>query len=251
MSDEPEQSVMAADRRCLSAISNGIAFITAGAVVHLLCWAVVVLLLQLIAGGASARQFRAGEFDYYALALSWSPTYCVSKAGENDTAQCAPGRHFAFVVHGLWPQFESGWPENCATEDTTLPEAEIAAMLPIMPSRQLMIHEWKKHGSCSGLAPADYFAKTRALFERIKIPARYLSPNSDLLVTPAQVIDDFVKTNPDLAAAMISLQCGNRSDRGRLSDLRVCFDRQGTLRACGENERRQCRAKTLVLPRVR
>jgi len=194
MSDEPEQSVMAADRRYLSGVPNDTAFITARAAAVLLSCAIILLALQLIAGGAWARQFRAGEFDYYVLALSWSPTYCARKAGENDTVQCAFGRRFAFVVHGLWPQFESGWPENCATGDTPVREDEITAMLAIMPSRQLVIHEWKKHGSCSGLDSAGYFARTRALFEKIKIPARYLAPNADLVVTPKQVIDDFVKT---------------------------------------------------------
>jgi ribonuclease T2 len=53
----------------------------------------------------------SGKFDYYVLALSWSPTYCASRAGRRDRQQCGTGRGYAFVVHGLWPQYEKGWPD--------------------------------------------------------------------------------------------------------------------------------------------
>ena len=29
--------------------------------------------------------------------------------------QCNGPRPFSFVLHGVWPQFEKGWPENCQT----------------------------------------------------------------------------------------------------------------------------------------
>ena len=215
------------------------------------CGAAVLIFLQLIAGAARARELHSGDFDYYVLALSWSPTYCASKAGGNDDQQCASGRRFAFVVHGLWPQFEKGWPENCATGETSVPQEQVKAMLDIMPSRDLVIHEWQKHGSCSGLSIAEYFARIRSLFARIRIPARYAAPNDDLVITPMQLGDDFAKANPDISAATMAIECSNRTDRARLSELRVCFDRGGALRVCGENEKRQCRANILVLPRVR
>jgi ribonuclease T2 len=251
MPDEPEQSVMAADQRHLSGGAPDAASVMARLPTAVYWCASVLILLQLIAGQALARESRAGAFDYYTLSLSWSPTYCDTEAGSNDRQQCGPGRRFAFVVHGLWPQYESGWPENCDASETWVPDDAIAKMLSIMPSRKLVIHEWRRHGSCSGLDIDDYFAMTRALFAMIKIPARYLSPNTDLVVTPKQITDDFIKTNRELTAGMMSVQCGNRSDQARLSELRVCFDREGTFRDCGSNERRQCRARSLVLPRVR
>ena len=242
---------MAADRQYLSASAGNTVPNIAGARALAACCAVLVVLLQLIAGATQAREFRPGEFDYYVLALSWSPTYCASDAAASDRQQCAPGRRYAFVVHGLWPQFKQGWPESCETRETWVPEEQVKAMLDIMPSPNLVIHEWKKHGSCSGLTIAEYFAKIRALFTMIRIPARYLAPNDDLVATPKEITDDFMKTNPGISAEMMALECGNRSDRARLSELRVCFDRDGALSACGGNEKRQCRATTLVLPRVR
>jgi ribonuclease T2 len=240
---------MAADQQYLSTIAGksppNVACRRALAVAS----AILLAVLQLAIGPARASE--QGTFDYYALSLSWSPTYCAGQAGGHDNQQCAPGRRFAFVVHGLWPQFEKGWPQDCDTSERWVPEDTIQAMLDIMPSRQLVIHEWKKHGSCSGLNIADYFAEIRTVFGKVRIPARYLAPNTDLSVTPKQLSDDFVKTNGGLDASMMAVECGNRTDRARVSELRLCFDRDGAFRACGENEKRQCRAETLMLPKVR
>jgi ribonuclease T2 len=238
---------MAATEQYVSA-SQGIATI---ARIAAFAGALVLIFLQLIAGPAFARDFEPGEFDYYALALSWSPTYCETASGSDDSRQCAPGRRFAFVVHGLWPQFEQGWPQNCDTVEDRVPEPQIDAMMDIMPSRDLVIHEWTKHGTCSGLGIAEYFAAARRFFAKVKVPARYLSPNTDLVVTPQQIATDFVKTNHDLTMSTLSVQCAKRGSRVRLTELRICFDRDGAFRDCGENERRKCRAKSLVLPRVR
>lgn len=211
--------------------------------------AAVVLAAVLLSG--IARAGEPGDFDYYALSLSWSPSYCAGPQGLDDTEQCGPGRRFAFVVHGLWPQYDRGWPQDCDTGERWVPEKRVGAMLDIMPSRKLIIHEWRKHGSCSGLSQEDYFAATRALFGRVRIPARYLAPQADIVTTPGQLATDFVKTNRALTAAMMSVQCGNARDRARLSELRICFDRAGSFIACGANEARQCRARQLVMPPVR
>ncbi|MBK8771229.1 MAG: ribonuclease T2 [Rhizobiales bacterium] len=210
-----------------------------------------LLMLLMFACPAGARGPQSGVFDYFVLSLSWSPTYCASPAGENDNSQCAPGRRFAFVVHGLWPQYTKGWPENCETREGWVEEGTIDSMMKIMPSRKLIIHEWKKHGTCAGVSQADYFRAVRLLFEKIRIPARYLSPTADVTTTPDQLVTDFVKTNRDLTASMLSVQCGNARDEARLSELRVCLDRRGNFAACGTNEQRACRARTLVMPHVR
>lgn len=193
---------------------------------------------------------RAGDFSYYTLALSWSPTWCgMERNAEAD--QCQPGRRFAFVVHGLWPQHDKGWPEFCGTTGR-LPDSLIEAQLDIMPARGLVIHQWRKHGSCTGLSATDYFAETRERWEAVKIPARYLSPQRSLEVRPAEMINDFLKTNKGLSADMLSVQCGGkRGGRARLSELRICMDKDGGFTPCGQNEQRSCKADILVLPPVR
>jgi ribonuclease T2 len=183
--------------------------------------------------------------------MSWSPTYCGSPAGIDDAQQCGIGRRFAFVVHGLWPQYDNGWPEFCVSKETWVPQDVIDGMIDIMPSKRLIIHEWKKHGTCSGVSMRDYFRATRLLFERVRIPARYLSPNLPVNVSPEQLVTDFVKSNRNLSASMISVQCGNARDSARLTELRICLDRRGNFSQCGTNENKQCQARTLVLPPVK
>ncbi len=199
----------------------------------------------------TARAGTAGDFDYYVLSLSWSPTWCATSAGRSDSGQCAAGRHYAFVVHGLWPQYDQGWPQYCDTAERWVPRGLIAANLDIMPSKQLIIHEWRKHGACAGLRQNDYFAALRRFYRTLHIPARYLAPTAVVTVTPAALVSDFVKTNPGLDASMLSLDCGNARDRARLSELRVCFSKDGQFRHCGRNERHGCNAGILILPPVR
>lgn len=200
---------------------------------------------------SSADAQQAGQFDYYMLALSWSPSYCAGEAGQSDAQQCAPGRHFAFVVHGLWPQYAKGWPQDCATSENWVPQKQIDGMMDIMPSKKLIIHEWRKHGACSGLSQQDYFKTVREIFGRLRVPARYLSPQADVIIPPEQLVTDFVKTNGGMTADMLSVQCGNARDQARLSELLVCVNKAGDFAACGVNEKRQCGAKTIVLPPVK
>lgn len=62
---------------------------------------------------AEAPVPRGQGFDFYVLSLSWSPSYCEAEGEQANGQQCRAGRPYAFVVHGLWPQYERGYPENC------------------------------------------------------------------------------------------------------------------------------------------
>ncbi|MEJ2227456.1 MAG: ribonuclease T [Alphaproteobacteria bacterium] len=200
--------------------------------------------------GASHAKDQAGKFDYYALALSWSPSYCASAKHAKDSLQCNNARPFAFVVHGLWPQYERGWPQNCRLRKRPwVPETLIDKMLDIMPSRKLVIHEYKKHGTCSGLSPDAYFALVRRIYKQITIPERFQRLSKPLAISPDEVEAEFLKANPALKPEMVSIVC-----RGsRLSELRICFSRDETLQACGVNEtqRKLCNSRKIVMPPVR
>ncbi len=194
---------------------------------------------------------RAGVFDYYALVLSWSPTYCATRRHGRRDPQCEGGRPFAFVLHGLWPQYERGWPENCRTRNRPwVPKKVITGMLDIMPSPSLIIHEYRKHGTCAGLSARAYYIEARRLFNKIIIPQRYQEPSSSILVSPADLEKDFLIANPKMNADMISISCSRRK---RLREVRICFTRAGDLRPCGanENQKRLCRSPKIVLPPVR
>lgn len=195
----------------------------------------------------------AGGFDYYSLVLSWSPTHCDTPEGRDDHSQCAPrnGRRYAFILHGLWPQYERGYPEDCPARTTWVPQPVIDRMLDVMPSRGLIIHEYRKHGTCSGLSPEGYFETARKLYGSLKIPERFRNPTEAQFVSPGDVVAAFTAANPQLRADMIAVGCGGRDDR--LREVRICFSKSGALQSCGANEaqRKLCRSSRMHVPPVR
>ena len=108
------------------------------------------------------RQNQPGQFDFYVLALSWSPSFCEATAerGREAREQCG-ARPYSFVVHGLWPQYEKSFPEFCQVPAPRLDRNIVSAMLDLMPSPRLVFNEWDKHGTCSGLSSRAYFETVR------------------------------------------------------------------------------------------
>lgn len=203
------------------------------------------LALLFAAGAAQAQPSgRPGEFDFYVLALSWSPTYCLGEGAERgDTTQCGVPR--AFVVHGLWPQNDRGWPEFCEGRTASrVPDGTVSRMLDIMPSRGLIQHQWRKHGTCSGLNAQSYFDTTRRAFQRITIPERYRAAAALGRVDIEDVERAFIAANPGLTAEMIAVTC----ERGRLDEVRICLSRTLTPRRCAEVDSRGCRARSVDVP---
>lgn len=170
------------------------------------------------------------DFDYYVLSLSWSPQYCAAEGGD-DAQQCSLGRKLGFVLHGLWPQYENGYPESCTSE--RFPASLKQDFPALYPSDALYAHEWEKHGTCSGLTPAEYLTASRLLRDSVVIPSAYLSPAEPVRVTVEQLRQDFTDANPALSEDGLAVLC---SDAGRyLRELRVCFTMDGLPRSCGND----------------
>ena len=129
------------------------------------------LALVLAFADADARRYdkrkksKAGVFDYYSLVLSWSPTFCDSNAGRRARQQCGLNRRYAFVVHGLWPQHEKGWPQNCRVKKGEFyirkniidSHAGYHALQSVSSSMS-----GKNTAPAQGLSNKDYFAITTA-----------------------------------------------------------------------------------------
>ena len=203
----------------------------------------------------TAREHQPGSFDYYLLSLSWSPTYCADVGEERRDPQCSStgGRPYAFVLHGLWPQYEQGWPSNCRSPDGGYVPGPVAdRMLDIMPSRRLVFHEYRSHGTCSGLGVDAYFDLARQLYTKVHIPSRFASPVDErMTIAPGELISEFLTANPQLKPDMIAIVCGGPGNR--LREVRICFDKGGAFRPCGrnENQARLCSADRMYVPPVR
>ena len=209
------------------------------------------LLFTALATAVCAQERRndhPGEFDFYVLSLSWSPTFCATKDGERSTQQCAADKDFRFIVHGLWPQYEKGYPDFCATrEPDRVPRALGETMFDIMPSIGLIGHQWRKHGSCTGLSQRDYFANTRQAFERIRLPSDISRGESRLTLSPDEIEGKFIAANPGMSRRGISTSCEGR----RLEEVRICLTKDLQFRDCAEVDADGCRASSITLPPAR
>jgi ribonuclease T2 len=209
---------------------------------------VSIACLCIVAGSVWGKPRNVpGAFDYYVLVLTWMPSYCRGEGRSRRDPLCDPPHAHSFLLHGLWPKFDKGWPENCFTgKRPWVPGKVIEDMRDIMPSKNLMIHEYRVHGTCSGLTPAQYFGVARELYERIKVPPRYADVDDQQVDSPVEIERAFVGANPWLKPEMISVTCR----RANVVDIRVCFGRDLFPRACGsdEDQKRLCPLEKITVP---
>jgi ribonuclease T2 len=185
---------------------------------------------------AQERGGRPGDFDFFVLALSWSPAFCESTGASRGSAQCDPGRRLGFVVHGLWPQHERGYPSQCDSRNA--PRYVIDETADIFPDAGLARHQWRKHGTCSGLDPSSYFRAVRRARDLVKVPEPLQSPSRDGQTTGANVERAFAEVNPGLRPDMMAVTCR----RGELREVRVCLEKDlSGFRRCPEVDAEACR----------
>jgi ribonuclease T2 len=209
----------------------------------------VLLALTVASAAAQAPRerngARPGDFDFYVLALSWSPAFC-DLSGRNDDEQCAPGNGNGFVLHGLWPQYDSGYPANCAANRFPT-RSQIARATPPFPSEGLARYQWRKHGACSGLDPGAYFDLARTVFSSIRQPDMVSAATEDRRLRPTDLERAFVAANPGLRADVMAVQCR----RGQLTEVRICIAKTGRGYApCREVDRDACRSPTITLKAI-
>jgi ribonuclease T2 len=172
------------------------------------------------------------NFDYYLLNLSWSPEFCHSHP---NATECI--RHSAFVLHGLWPQNNNGtYPQDCSAEPGP---RDPVAFSDIYPDPGLLIHEWRTHGTCSGLSPDAFFKLARNAFHSVAIPPTLSHLDHQISMPPSQILDLFTAANPSIPRSSLALSCGNNY----LTAIEVCLNKSAQPTACGPI--RSCRANTV------
>lgn len=207
----------------------------------------VIALLLLFASPVLADGERSGDFDYYVMSLSWSPNWCDQTGDARGDPQCDAGRGFSFTLHGLWPQYEAGYPSYCRTVARDPSRPDTAAMADIMGGAGLAFYEWKKHGRCSGLDAQGYFDVSRRAYETVIIPDVFKGLNRDVEL-PASVVEDaFLEANPGFKRNQITVTC----DRGMIEEVRICLTKDLQPRGCAADVVQDCTLKDAVMEAVR
>ena len=207
----------------------------------------MVLALVMLAGAARADGERAGEFDYYVLALSWTPSWCAIEGDARGSSQCDAGRGFGFTLHGLWPQYETGWPAYCPTAERNPSRSMTGQEADIYGSSGLAWHQWNKHGVCSGLSAADYYALARLAYQRVERPDLLRQLDRDVRLPAAVIEEAFLEENPALEADMLTVTCRD----GRIQEVRICLTRELEPRLCGADVRRDCQMQDALFSPMR
>jgi len=199
----------------------------------------LIVLLPPATGGAQTKA-PPGQFDYYVLSLSWNAAWCEAEGARRGAEQCDPSHDIGFTLHGLWPQHIRGWPEYCTTPGRDPTRAETAAMADIMGSGGLAWHQWKKHGRCSGLDPAAYFALAREAWQAIERPEILRRISTPLRLSPRVIEQAFIEANPGLKPRLnpdgVTVTCKDR----RFREVRICLSKSLVPRPCTGATARDC-----------
>lgn len=186
-------------------------------------------------------------FDYYLMSLSWSPEFCATNP---DNRQC--GRGYGLVLHGVWPQYNKGYPSTCSNERIS---PKLVRQFPdLYPSKKLAFHEWQKHGTCSNLSPEGYLQLSQSLKQSFINPPELQNFTKPLRVSTAQLNQMILTANPKLNAEAIAFTC---KDSGRfLQEVLVCFDKDGVnANACGadvkKRSQKSCGQQSFLVRNIR
>lgn len=207
--------------------------------------ATLLILANLAPQPAGAGGEKPGEFDYWVLALSWSPNWCALEGDARESEQC--GQDFGWVVHGFWPQFESGWPSYCPSLERAPSRSLTAVQADLFGAGGSAWYQWKKHGVCSGLSATNYYRLVREAYGRVNRPG-VLRKLDHAVRLPASVIEDaFLAANPGFSADMVTVTC----DAGYIQEARICFTRELEPRPCAPDTRRDCSLSNALLEPVK
>ncbi len=190
---------------------------------------------------------QPGDFDYYVLSLSWSANWCAIEGDDRDSPQCDPSEDFDWVLHGLWPQYDSGYPQDCFSDFAPPSRAQTAAMSDIMGTSGLAWYQWNKHGSCSGLSPTAFYALARDAYAKVTRPP-VLRQVDRTFTLPASIIEEaFIRSNPTLGPDQITITC----QQGYIQEARICLTKDLAFRDCGADVIRDCTLRDALFEPMR
>lgn len=184
---------------------------------------------------------RPAPFDFYLLAMTLHPAFCAD--GHSRKAECR-ARAGMLAIHGLWPESlrPGAYPRDCPGPRLALGRPLAAELRPLMPGMadDLHEHEWRRHGTCSGLDDDEYFRHTLTLARRIDhaLSSR-LTSLSGRSVSAAELRRHVEQVAPGMADTLTfhcrTLRDAPREHRGQayLVEIRQCVDDDGLRRAPG------------------
>ena len=207
----------------------------------------LALILSLTAVTARAEGERAGDFDYYVLALSWSANWCALEGDARNSPQCETSEDHGWILHGLWPQFHRGYPSFCQTAKRPPSRGMTGDMADIMGTGGLAWHQWRKHGTCTDLSAPDYYALSRQAYATVTRPSIFRKLDKTVKL-PASVVEDaFLKENPSLTHDSVTITCR----QGYIQEARICLSKTLAPVPCGRDVIKDCTLRDAIFTPLR
>jgi ribonuclease T2 len=183
----------------------------------------LLVLLLLCISGAQARQRHhrnsqdSSSGQFYVLALSWAPNYCDDPSKPHSASECDPNRHLGFIVHGLWLTNADGSLVDDCKGGRPLGQDSVQALLPYIPDRGLIAHEWMKHWSCRG-TPQHFVNAIQKAAAAVQIPTYLKQPGESRQISVQALKSDFASVN-HTQAQDYSVRCYG----GKLINFEACL----------------------------
>lgn len=201
-------------------------------------------LALILATPALADGEQAGDFDYYVMSLSWTPSWCELEGDARNSPQCDVDQGFGFTLHGLWPQYESGWPFFCRTAERDPSRTQTEAMTDIMGTSGLAWYQWKKHGRCSGLSAVEYYETAREAYSSVTRPDIFRNLPREMNLPPSVIEAAFLELNESIEPDGLTVTCKG----GMIQEVRICLTKDLTPRICGADVIRDCQVSADMAP---
>lgn len=210
-------------------------------------FAAILTLNSILPAQLWAEGENAGDFDYYVLALSWSPNWCEIEGDAKGSDQCDPRHDHGWILHGLWPQYHQGWPSYCRSAEAPPRRSETAEMADIMGTPGLAWHQWRKHGTCSGLTARGYLDLSRQAYEGINRPQIFRKLERAVTLPASLVEEAFLQSNPAFDKDSVTVTCRDH----HIQEVRLCLSRDLSPVPCGRDVIKDCTLKDARFTPVR
>ena len=106
--------------------------------------------------------------------------FATPAARRRRATNARPAPAEGFVVHGLWPEnADRPYPADCG-EGGYIPGAALRQTHGLYPDEGLARYEFRKHGTCTGLSPENYFAAVKFARDEVAIPPMLQAPHEAL-----------------------------------------------------------------------
>lgn len=168
---------------------------------------------------------------HYLLSINLAPAACVLHPENRELRQCQEG--YALIVHGLWTEKATNpKTESCSEKPPELSPVQQRVLEKLMPDEEMRNNAWQKYGACMGLSAQEYFRAITAYTNKLKLPGIFREEGNDRQIGRDELVAEIQRLNGNLPEKALYLRCQSKQDKTFLTEVRVCYDKEGQFAEC-------------------